>query len=59
MDTLYTVGDNNTHSKTKSVHFLGRMNSATKIHLTALVWPSNSTAQWTFAALDPIVSNIP
>ena len=30
MDTLYTVWDNTTHYKTKSVHFLGPMNSATK-----------------------------
>ena len=27
---IYTFGDNITHSKTKSVHFLGLMNSATK-----------------------------
>ena len=31
MDTLYTFGDNITHYKTESVHFLGLMNSATKI----------------------------
>ena len=30
MDTLYTFWDNITHSKNKSVHFLGLMNSATK-----------------------------
>ena len=30
MDTLYTFEDNITHYKTKSVHFLGLMNSATK-----------------------------
>ena len=30
MDTLYTFWDNITHYKTKSVHFLGLMNSATK-----------------------------
>ena len=31
MDTLYTFGDNITHYKTESVHFLGLMNSATKL----------------------------
>ena len=31
MDTLYTFWDNSTHYKTESVHFLGLMNSATKI----------------------------
>ena len=31
MDTLYTFGDNIPHYKTKSVHFLGLMNSATKL----------------------------
>ena len=31
MDTLYTFWDNITHSKNKSVHFLGLMNSATKL----------------------------
>ena len=30
VDTLYTFWDNITHYKTKSVHFLGLMNSATK-----------------------------
>ena len=30
MDTLYTFRDNITHYKTKSVHFWGLMNSATK-----------------------------
>ena len=30
MDTLYTFGANITHYKTKSVHFWGLMNSATK-----------------------------
>ena len=30
MDTLYTVWDNITSYKTKSVHFWGLMNSATK-----------------------------
>ena len=30
MDTLYTFLGNTTHYKTKSVHFLGLMNSATK-----------------------------
>ena len=30
MDTLYTFWDNITHYETKSVHFLGLMNSATK-----------------------------
>ena len=30
MDTLCTFWDNITHSKNKSVHFLGLMNSATK-----------------------------
>ena len=30
MDTLYTFLDNTTHYKTKSVHFLVRMNSAAK-----------------------------
>ena len=30
MDTLYTFWDNTTHYKTKSVHCLGLMNSATK-----------------------------
>ena len=30
MDALYTFGDNITHYKTESVHFLGLMNSATK-----------------------------
>ena len=30
VDTLYTFWDNITHSKTKSVHFWGLMNSATK-----------------------------
>ena len=30
MDTLYTFLDNITHYKTKSVHFFGLMNSATK-----------------------------
>ena len=32
MDTLYTFGDNITHYKTKSVHFLWLMNSATKLY---------------------------
>ena len=31
MDTLYTFLDNTTHYKTRSVHFLGLMNSATKM----------------------------
>ena len=31
MDTLYTFWDNITHNKTKSLHFLGLVNSATKI----------------------------
>ena len=31
MDTLYTFWDNITHYETESVHFLGLMNSATKI----------------------------
>ena len=31
MDTVYTFGDNITHYKTKSVHFLGLMNSATRL----------------------------
>ena len=31
MDTLYTFWDNITHSKNKRVHFLGLMNSATKV----------------------------
>ena len=30
MDTLYTCWDNITHYKTKSVNFLGLMDSATK-----------------------------
>ena len=30
MDTLCTFRDNITHFKTKSAHFLGLMNSATK-----------------------------
>ena len=30
VDTLYTFWDNTTHSKNKSVHFLGLMNAATK-----------------------------
>ena len=33
MDTLYTSGDNVTHYKTESVHFLGLMNSATKVRI--------------------------
>ena len=33
MDTLYTVWDNITHYKTKSVHFLGLMNSASKTYI--------------------------
>ena len=33
MDTLYTFWDNITHYKTKSVHFWGLMNSATKIRV--------------------------
>ena len=33
MDTLYTSWDNVTHYKTESVHFLGLMNSATKVSL--------------------------
>ena len=31
MDTLHTFWDNITHDKTKSVHFGGLMNSATKL----------------------------
>ena len=31
MDTLYTFWDNITHYTTKSVRFLGLMNSATKV----------------------------
>ena len=30
MDTLYTFWDNINHYNTESVHFLGRMKSATK-----------------------------
>ena len=30
MDTLYTFWDNITHTRTKSVHFWGPLNSATK-----------------------------
>ena len=30
MDTLYTIWENITHCKTKSAHFWGLMNSATK-----------------------------
>ena len=33
MDTLYTFWDNINHYKTESVHFLGLMNSATKVGL--------------------------
>ena len=35
MDALYTFWDNMTRYKTKSVHFVGLMNSATKIRLVA------------------------
>ena len=31
MDTLYTFWDSITHSKNKSVHFWGLVNSATKL----------------------------
>ena len=31
MDTLYTFWDNIIHYKTKSIHFLGLKNSATKL----------------------------
>ena len=31
MDALYTFWDNITHYKTECVHFLGLMNSATKL----------------------------
>ena len=31
MDALYTFWDSITHYKTKSVHFFGLMNSATKL----------------------------
>ena len=34
MGTLYKFLDNTTHYKTKSVHFLGLMNSATKLWLS-------------------------
>ena len=33
MDTLYTFWDNTAHYKTKSVDFLGLMNSATEVFL--------------------------
>ena len=32
MDTLYTFWGDITHYKTESVHFLGRMDPATKLH---------------------------
>ena len=40
MDTLYTCWDNITHYKTKSVNFLGLMDSATKGYggLAAGLW---------------------
>ena len=37
MDTLYTFWDNLTHYKAESVHFLGLMNSATKIITTVIM----------------------
>ena len=40
MDTLYNFLDNITHYKTKSVHFWGLMNSATK-----RTWRTTSTAK--------------
>ena len=40
MDTLYTFWDNITHYKTKSVHFLGLMNSATKIVMFVIQPPA-------------------
>ena len=33
MDTLYTFWDNIAHYKTKSVHIVGPMNSATKVRV--------------------------
>ena len=36
MDTLYTFWDHVTHYKTKSVHFSGLMNSATKLRVYVL-----------------------
>ena len=35
VDTLYTFWDNTTHYRTKSVHILGHMNSATKKRATS------------------------
>ena len=37
MDTLYTFWDSITHYKAESVHFLGLMNSATKIITTVIM----------------------
>ena len=37
MDTLYTFWGNITHYKAESVHFLGLMNSATKIITTVIM----------------------
>ena len=37
MDTLYTFGDSSTHYKIESGHFLGLMNSATKIRAVEVV----------------------
>ena len=45
MDTLYTFWDNTTHYKTKSVHFLGLMNSATTI-IGGMSWVSESNQHW-------------
>ena len=44
MDTLYTFGDNITYYKTKSLHCLGPMNSATKtfcLHMALFVYVSS------------------
>ena len=42
MDTLYTFWENITHYKTESVHFLGLMNSATKLWRWGYDGPSGS-----------------
>ena len=52
MDTLYTFWDKITHLDTKSVHFWGLMNSATKLVKTLKINPRVESIEKWFASGD-------
>ena len=54
MDTLYTFWDNTTHFKTKSVKFLGLMNSATKFRKAAKQSIRMGNLNWETSNVGPL-----